>query len=379
MSSDSLLKTPSTRLISLDMLRGLTIMAMILVNNPGSWEHIYPPMEHAAWHGCTPTDLIFPFFLFMVGVSMVFSFKKRLVSGVNRNTLLWPIFRRSLILFLIGFFLNAMPNFDFSTVRIPGVLQRIAVCYLLAALILLYTKPKVQAAIGIGLLVVYWVGVKWIPVPGYGAGILEAEGSFVHYVDKMLLAGHTWKWAPAAGFDPEGIWSSLSAVSTVILGAFTGYLMSSPRKAYLKLTGLFVGANFSLLLGYVLTIWMPWNKNLWTVSYVFVTAGWAMHFLGMCYWLVDVRGHTGLAKPFIIFGSNAIIVYALSSAVAKLVYLAQITTSAGTISLKTWLYQHLFASWAGELNGSLLYPISYLLIWFLVAWLLYRKRIFIKV
>jgi len=372
-------KKSGERLLSLDVFRGMTIMGMILVNNPGSWEHIYPPLRHAAWHGCTFTDLIFPFFLFIVGVAMSFSFGKRRESGAPPGQFVGQIFRRTLILFGLGLFLNWMPDFDIANGRIPGVLQRIALCYFFASWIILFLGRKSQILVTGILIAVYWIGMKFIPVPGHGAGIFEPEGNLCWYLDNLLLAGHTWKWAPAAGFDPEGVFSTLPALVSTLLGVFAGDWLRTEKNESQRLIGLFIGGNLGLLIGYILTIWMPLNKNLWTVSYAFYTAGFALHFLAMSYWLVDVKGFRKIAAPFVIFGSNAIFVYVLSSAVAKLMYLTKLDTAAGEISVKDWLYQNLFLPWAGDLNGSLFFALSFMLFWLGVNYLLYRQKIFIKV
>jgi predicted acyltransferase len=379
MSEPSAVKKTSERLLSLDFFRGITIMGMILVNNPGSWEHIYPPLRHAAWHGCTFTDLIFPFFLFIVGVAMSFSFGKRREAGAPAGKFTAQIIRRTVILFALGLFLNWMPDFDIANGRIPGVLQRIALCYFFAGWMILYLSRKNQMIVTGILIVIYWIGMKFIPVPGHGAGVLEPEGNFCGYLDNLLLAGHTWKWAPAAGFDPEGVFSTVTALVSTLLGVFAGDWLRAPKDNHQKLIGLFVGGNLGLLVGYLLTIWLPLNKNLWTVSYVFYTTGFALHFLAMSFWLVDLKGFRKIAAPFVIFGSNAIFVYVLSSAVAKLMYLTQLNSSAGEISVKDWLFGNLFQPWAGDLNGSLFFALTYMLIWLGVTYLLYRKQIFIKV
>ncbi len=372
-------KLSSERLISLDAFRGITIMGMILVNNPGSRSHVYPPLCHAEWHGCTFTDLIFPFFLFIVGVAMSFSFAKRASQTESNVPLIKHIIRRALILFALGLFLNWFPFFDIDHGRIPGVLQRIAVCYFFAAWIIMWLKPRVQWIVTFFLLAIHWIGLTSIPVPGYGAGVLEAQGNLCGYIDSILLKGHTWVYAPAAGFDPEGIFSTLTALATTMFGVFTGNWLRSDRGKESKLIGLFVVANVGMVIGYILTIWMPLNKNMWTVSYVFFTAGLALSFLAMCYWLIDLRHLYRIATPFVIFGSNAIFVYVLSSVAAKLMYLIKLQSVTGEISLYLWLYQNLFKPWAGDMNGSLIFAITYVLIWLGVTYLLYRKKIFIKI
>ncbi len=371
---------PSTeRLVSLDVFRGLTIMGMILVNNPGNGSHVYPPLRHAEWHGCNFTDLIFPFFLFIVGVAMSFSFAKRAAQADSPAPLIKQVIRRTLILFALGLFLNWFPFFDIAHGRIPGVLQRIAVCYFFAAWIIMRLKPGAQWMVTFLLMAIHWIGLTWIPVPGYGAGVLEPQGNLCGYIDGILLKGHTWPHAPAPGFDPEGIFSTITALATTMFGVFTGNWLRSERGKETKLAGLFVAANVGMVTGYILTIWMPMNKNMWSVSYLFFTAGLALHFLAMCFWLIDLKGIRSITVPFVIFGSNAIFVYMLSSAAAKLMVVIKLQSSAHSISLKAWLFQNIFKSWAGEMNGSLIFAITYVLIWLGVTYLLYRKKIFIKI
>ncbi|MBP1658594.1 MAG: Heparan-alpha-glucosaminide N-acetyltransferase, partial [Bacteroidetes bacterium] len=224
------------RLISLDAFRGATIAGMILVNNPGTWNAIYPQLRHAAWHGWTFTDFIFPFFLWIVGVAMTLSFARRVEEGADKSQLLLHVFRRALIIFGLGLFLNGFPfglvsthDFSWATIRIPGVLQRIAICYLIASIIFMYTGVKGQIGWVIGLLVSYWLMVKLIPVPGFGTGILEPTGNLCWYIDSQLLAGHTWRGAPVPGFDPEGILSTIPAIATTLLGVLTGHWLRSDR------------------------------------------------------------------------------------------------------------------------------------------------------
>ncbi|HEX9972429.1 MAG TPA: DUF5009 domain-containing protein, partial [bacterium] len=274
-----------------------------------------------------------------------------------------------------------VPFFNFKEVRIPGVLQRIAVCYFFAAVIMLSFNQKIQIGWTIFLLAIYWVLIKLVPVPGHGAGVLEPLGNLVWYLDSHLLAGHTWKFAPAPGFDPEGILSTLPAIATVMFGIFTGDWIRSPREHYEKVAGLFVFGILGLVLGEILKGWLPINKNLWTSTYSIFMAGMALIFLAMCYWFIDIKGYKKWSKPFIIFGSNAILVYGLSSLIAKLTVIINVTNVDGSkMLLKTYMFQNWFASWAGNNQfGSLLYPIAYLIIWLGLMYILYRKNIFIKI
>ncbi len=427
----------SRRLASLDAFRGITIAMMILVNNPGNWGAVYPPLLHAKWHGWTFTDLIFPFFLFIVGVAIVLAFHKRLKSGQSKKDLYLKILKRTLILFGLGLFLNAyagIPNtiagilitaalalgvtvailspqhperkaqyiqilkrglqillllfivisftrFDFATVRIPGVLQRIAVCYAVAAIIVLNTNIRMQAYIAFGILIIYWILMKTVPVPGYGAGVLEPQGNLAWYVDSILLRGHTWTHAPAPGFDPEGIMSTFPAISTVLMGVLTGHWLKTKHTDPVKVNGMFVAGCLALLAGTIIGIWFPINKNLWSSSYTVYMAGMALLFLAICYWLIDIHNYKSWAKPFIVFGSNAIIIYTISSFTAKvLAILWKVPHPASQlISMKTFLYQNIFATWLNPVNASLAYAVCYLLIWFILAYVLYYKKIFIKV
>src|SRR5215213_9051040 len=364
--------TPATgRLLSLDVFRGITIAGMILVNNPGSWEHIYGPLEHAPWHGLTPTDLVFPFFLFIVGVSITLALGRRAKSADSKRDLYVKIIRRTLIIFALGLVLGGFPYYDLNTIRIPGVLQRIAVCYLVASVIFLNTRWQTQAIITAALLILYCVIMNYVPVPGFGAGNLEMEGNLAAYVDRQALGGHKWK--PL--YDPEGILSTIPAIATALCGVLTGHLLRSKRAALEKVSAMFVAGLAALVAGWVWGFWFPVNKALWTSSYVLVTAGMALQFLAFCYWLIDVKGYKSWAKPFLIFGSNALILYFLAELFSNII---GVVTFRG-VDLKSWLYDNLYASWASPLNASLLFAISIVLLWLGVMTILYRKRIFIKV
>jgi len=371
----------SKRLVSLDAFRGITIAAMILVNNPGTWNAVYKPLQHAHWNGWTPTDLIFPFFLFIVGIAIVFAFSKRLTLGQTKKDLYLKIIRRTLILFGLGLFLNGFPFFNLSTIRIPGVLQRIAITYFFASIIYLNFDIKVIYYITFGILAVYWIIMKTIPVPGYGAGVLEPVGNLCWYIDSHIFRGHTWAGAPAPGFDPEGLLSTLPAISSVLFGILTGNYIKRKINEYEKVSSLFVWGFFAVIGSYIVSIWFPINKNLWTSSYVLLTTGMALIFLATCYWLIDIKGYKKWSVPFLIYGSNAITVYTLSGIIARmLIFLFKVKLSDGeVITLKAYLFRTLFASWLPPHQASLAYAIVYDLILLGFMTILYKKKIFIKV
>ena len=359
------------RLLSLDALRGLTIMFMILVNNPGSWSYVLPPLAHAQWNGCTPTDLVFPFFLFIVGAAMAFSLSKYYNAATSLRPVYRKIIRRTFILFLLGFILNLVFKFDFSTVRIPGVLQRIALSYFFAAIIIIHFKQRTQIFISVGLLLLYFILMVFIPFEGKGIGHWLYESNFAKYFDRLILKGHTWK----TDFDPEGIVSTLTAIVTTMSGYFTGLWLRTKADENVKIIKLFIAGNFAIVGGLFLEYWIPINKSLWTVSYVFYTSGIALNFLAIFYWFVDIQGKHYLARPFIIFGSNAITVYFLSSLTAKMLYSIQV----GTNSLQGLIYGGALKPLFGPWSASLIYALLYILIWYGLAHLMYKRKIFIKI
>lgn len=372
---------PPRRLVSLDVFRGITIAGMLLVNNPGSWAYVYGPLQHAEWHGWTPTDLIFPFFLFIVGVATTFSFGNRLDRGADRRELFAKVAKRSLILFGLGLLLHGFPEYDLSTIRIPGVLQRIAVAYFFASAVVLTTGWRGQAAVAGTLLLVYWGLLMLVPVPGVGAGVLEPGRDLGAFLDRLVF-GTEHLWAQSRTWDPEGILSTLPAIGTVLVGVLAGHWIRSDRRDADKLVGLFIAANTGLGLGLLWGTIFPINKSLWTSSYVLFTGGMALHLLAICYWLVDVRHRRAWAKPFVILGMNAIAAFFLSGLFARVLGLVQVGGDPGdvaAVSLKAWLYNNLFASWAGPLNGSLTFAVGYVLVWLGLMAVLYRRRIFIKV
>lgn len=366
----------SGRLVSLDVFRGLTIAGMIVVNDPGSTEYVYSSLTHAAWHGWTPADLIFPGFLFIVGVAITLSLGERDLWGGTQRQIYLRTLRRTLSLFILGLLLTNFPFYDLATLRIPGVLQRIALCYCLAVLIFLNTKTRGQVVVTGALLVLYWLLMRLVPVPNYGAGVLEREGNLAAYVDTQVLHGHLLQ----ENWDPEGLLSTLPALATTLLGVLTGHWLKKKRNKNTITCGLLVAGGVTAVIGQVMDHWFPINKNLWTSSYVLFTGGIALLFLGVCYWLVDVKGYRKLFTPFVIFGVNPIAVYVVATLVARLLDLYWVMDADGiSRTLKTDLYERLFASWAGPTNGSLLFALTYVGVWLVPMTLLYRHRIFIKI
>lgn len=365
-----------TRYLALDVLRGMTIALMILVNNPGSWKYIYPPLRHAAWHGCTPTDLVFPFFLFVMGVSMFFSFSKYR-DGLNRASLL-KVGKRTLLIFAIGLFINTFPQWktDWSTVRIMGVLQRIALVYLFASLLVLSLSRKMLIIASSLILMVYW-GVLWY----FGDGDpYSLTGNAVKVVDSLILTDQHLYKGFGTPFDPEGILSSLPAVVTSIFGFFAGLIINeSPRKEVPA--RLFFGGLATTAAGWIWGLWFPLNKSLWTSSYVVYTAGLAAITLAILVYLIDIKEYKRWTGFFVVFGMNPLFIFAFAGLFMRSLHLfARITMDDGTsVPLTTWIYQNVFASWAGPMNGSLLYAVSCIVFFWLIGLILYRNKIFIKV
>ncbi len=363
----------SKRLISLDVLRGITIAGMILVNDPGSWEYVYAPLRHAEWNGCTPTDLVFPFFLFMVGIAITIALGKRMESGTNTSGLIKKIVKRSLIIFLIGMLLNGFPYYDLSSIRIPGVLQRIAVVYLICSLIFIKTTWVGQLRWAISLLVGYWFLMNYIPVPGIGEPNLEPTTNLGAWLDNLLLNGHLWSASKV--WDPEGILSTLPAIGTGLSGVLVGHLLKTSISETTKVTWLLVIGAICIFLGLFWGLSFPINKPLWTSSYVLYTSGIAMQCLAICYWFIDVLGYKAWTTPWVAFGINALSAYVLSGLVARLLGLIEI----GDQSLKRWIFENLFLSWLDPYNASLAFAIVFVLCLFVPSWMLHRKGIIIKI
>ena len=370
----------SQRLTSLDVFRGATIAGMFVVNTPGTWEHAYPPLLHAEWNGWTYTDTIFPFFLFIVGVSMAFSFSRRAAEAGDRRVLFLHTLRRAAIIFFLGLGLNTLSFFLFhrTQVRIPGVLQRIGACFLFAAAIYLLFGPRGLLPAAAVLLAGYWALMAFAPVPGYGTGRLDIEGNLAAYVDRAVLGSHTWKHNP--GWDPEGPLSTLPAIATTLFGIAAGELLRSRLTWPQKLAGLMAGGAVGLSLGHIWGLWFPINKNLWTSSYSLFMAGLAAVCLALCIWIVDVKGWKDWSKPFVWLGRNAIALFVLSTLATLLLLWIKLEGADGKKrSLYGTIYRMVFDHFADPRLGSLLFALTYCAALAGVAFLLYRKKIFIKV
>jgi predicted acyltransferase len=367
--------TTTQRYLALDVFRGMTIAGMILVNNPGSWSYIYAPLKHSEWHGCTPTDLIFPFFLFIVGVSMFFSFSKY-GSELNGKSL-FKILKRTALIFLIGLFLNSFPQWqtDWQKLRVMGVLQRIALAYCLGSIIVLSSGKKWLPYIAISILFLYW-GILYF---FGGSDPYSLAGNIAPKFDSLILGGsHLYKGF-GLPFDPEGLLSTIPAISTVIIGFLAGDLISRTDKNKLPLrlllTGI-AGISIGLLWGLI----FPVNKPLWTSSYVVYTAGWAFLIMAVLIWIIDLKGYSKWSSFFVVFGMNSLFIFALSGVWARiLTRIIKINENGTIVTGYNWLYQNVFQPVAGNINGSLLFALSHILLFWFICYVLYKKRIFIKV
>ncbi len=345
---------------------------MVLVNNPGTWRAVYAPLRHADWHGFTPTDLVFPFFLFIVGVAIPLALDRRLAEGEARGRLALRILRRAAIIFALGLLLHAIPTFDLAAIRIPGVLQRIAVCYLVAALLFLVTGWWGQALVAAAALFGYWAALELVPVPGFGAGDLGKEGNLAAWLDRTLLGPHIWRAARV--YDPEGILSTVPAIATTLLGALTGRFIQSGWLAVDTARGLLLAGLAGIGLGLAWDQWLPINKSLWTSSYAVFTAGAALVVLAACYWLVEVRGSRWWARPFEILGVNALAVFFLSTLLARVLVSVHVD-GALPRTLQVVLFDAFFTPWAPPMVASLAWAVANVLLWLIVMWPLWRKGI----
>ena len=396
------------RLLSLDVFRGLTVAGMLLVNNPGSWEHIFPPLEHATWNGWTPTDLIFPFFLFIAGITTHLSLSARRARGDDERAIRAQIIRRGLLIFLFGFLVNGFPYFTWGEVagiadpsllqrmgdrllhwRVMGVLQRIGVAYMCAALLTLRTSLKQQVAIIASLLLGYWIVMTVLPVPGegtIGALLLDyGPRTMAAWVDRLVLDWSRWGlgnhlWASSKTWDPEGVLSTVPAICTAMLGNLAGQWIGQRRPLTERLAGLFAAGALAMMVGLMWNWVFPINKSLWTSSYVLFTAGVAALSLATVMWIVDFRKARSWTRPAVIYGINPIIAFVGSGVMARCIYsIFKVTRDGKRISLEAGIHETLFASWLSPTVASLAFAISFVGLWYGILYFLYKRDIILKV
>jgi len=369
--------TTTQRLVSLDAFRGATIAFMILVNTPGDGGYVYGPLQHAKWHGWTATDVVFPSFLWIVGVAMTLSMGRSLAAGASRGHLLVQASRRATILFVLGVLVYVYPDFDLSTQRILGVLQRIAICYLIAAAIYLTTGIRGQIAWIVCLLTGYWLIMALAPVPGYGPGRLDEAGNFGHYIDRLVLGSHNYR--STGTWDPEGIISTLPAIATALFGIMAGHILRIKRTLAERTAWLFLAGNLLIAAGLICNQWLPINKKLWTTSFSLFMAGLDFVIFAMFLWLVDGLGYKRVVKPLAIMGMNAIVVYLASEFGDEALGWIRWRSEGHTVTLHRWIFENLFASLFSPINASLLYGIVYTLAIYVLAYVMYRRGWFVRI
>ncbi|PIO48607.1 MAG: DUF5009 domain-containing protein [[Chlorobium] sp. 445] len=362
----------ATRLMSLDVFRGLTMVLMTVVNNPGSWTYVYPPLRHAEWNGWTITDLVFPFFIFIVGVAIPYALSKYRESESHQAIYL-KILRRAATLFLLGLILAGFPSFDLTTIRIMGVLQRLALCYLFAALLFLHTNTRTQCVIAVLCLVVYELLMQ-IPVPDRDTLLQTKDDNFGAWLDRTLFGtAHLWKAAKT--WDPEGLLSTIPALTNAIAGMMTGTHLRSQSEPLEKVAAIFFAGAILLGIGGALDWVIPINKNMWSPSYAVFTTGYALVVLGMCYYAIDIKGWKKWAEPLVVFGVNALLLFFGSGILARVMGgLIRFTVNDELLSLQQFIYKHLLAVWAGNMIGSLLYPLLLITAWYVVLRALYKRN-----
>ena len=399
---------PRERLLSLDVFRGMTVAGMLLVNDPGSWAHIYAPLEHAPWNGWTPTDLIFPFFLFIAGITTHLSLSTRRARGDDERAIRNQIIRRGALIILFGLLVNGFPYFAWGDVpgvadptflqritqrlltwRFTGVLQRIGIAYMIAALLTLRTTLRQQIVIIASLLFGYWFAMTVLPVPGegtIGALLLDSPSrTMAAWTDRLFLdwtrfglGNHLW--VGGVTWDPEGVLSTVPAIATAMLGNLAGRWIAQRRPLTERLAALFAVGALGMMLG---TMWhwvFPINKSLWTSSYVIFTAGLACVSLATVIWIVDFHKSRGWTKPFVVYGLNPMVAFVGSGVMARCIYsIFKVTQDGKRISLQAWLHQTFFASWLSPINASLAFAITFVLFWYCILYVLYKRDIIFKV
>jgi predicted acyltransferase len=392
----------SERLLALDVFRGMTVAGMLLVNNPGSWGAIHPPLAHAAWHGWTPTDLIFPFFLFIVGITTHLSLASRRARGDDNATLVKQVLRRGLLIFLCGLFLSWFPGWTYGPIadlpnatfsdrvlyrlehlRILGVLQRIGLAYTVGGLLTLRFAWRQQVIVASVILLGYWALMTLVPVPGtgrIGAELLD-EPSLVlsAWLDRLIIT-ENHLYSGTKTWDPEGLLSTMPAVGTVLLGALTGsWLAQKERALGDRLAGMFAVGALAMVVGACWGWVFPINKGLWTSSYVVFTGGMAAVSLATCLWLIDGLGVKGWTRFFVVYGINPLVAFLGSGLMARLIG-GMIVWETDTVrtSLQQFVYREAFASWLPPKNASLLFAIAFVMLWYAILSLLHRRGVVVK-
>ncbi len=362
------------RLVALDVLRGLTIALMIMVNTPGSWSYVYPPLRHAEWNGTTPTDLVFPFFLFIVGVSMWFSFRK--YGGRITKSGLLKVFKRFTVIFLLGLFLNALPTFDFENLRIYGVLQRIVIAYAIAALICMKFEYKIILKLFVGILFGYWGLIYFL---GEGDPY-SLSNNIVAKVDVFLFGENHIYGGFGIPFDPEGLLSSIPSIATVLIGYFAGRIIEKSGVVFDAIKKLVFYGTIAVVIGLIWNLVYPINKPIWSSSYVVYTGGLAMLFLSLLLWIIDVKGIKKIFNPFIHFGTNPLFIFMFAGVFGRMMRLVKTTNSEGeTTTVLNYFYADMLVPIFGNMNGSLFYAIIHMIVFWLLTYILYKKNIFIKI
>jgi predicted acyltransferase len=380
--SPQTLTNPSQRLVFLDVVRGIVIAFMILVNNSGNELYAYWPLKHAEWNGWTPTDLVFPSFIFLVGISIVLSTQARIARGETKGALLLHALRRAAILFALGLIVHGFPNYPLATMRIYGVLQRIALCSLAATVLYLWDRRGVTlASVAAACLLAYWILMRWVPVPGFGLPghdipFLDKDMNWVALIDRHLFPGRLYETTR----DPEGLISTIPAIATCLLGVLTGLWLRMQKDLTTKLGGLLTGAIAGVALGSLWGIWFPINKKLWTSSYVLFAAGCTLLVLAICFFVIEIKKRGGAwTYPWKVFGSNAIVAYAFSELLSTTIESIHIRQSDHLVTLKELIYTRVFYPIVDPSFGSLLYSLSFVLVCFVPSLVLYKRRIFIKI
>jgi predicted acyltransferase len=380
------------RLVSLDAFRGLTIAGMILVTDPGTYSYVYQPLLHVAWNGWTPTDMIFPSFLFIVGVAMTLSFQSRTARGETHRKLTWHLIERSAILIVLGLIVNGFPFYDLHTIRIPGILQRIALCYLFGGLLYLAVSKSTRpvrrvftiSAVTTALIAGYWAILKLAPVPGFGAGRLDSLGNLGAVIDRAVFTTrHMWSYGMTPGYgttyDPEGLLSTLGALANLLIGILAGEWLRTERPGAKKALGFAIAGLILFVAGLALNPLLPINKRIWTSTFVLFSSGFSLLALALCYWIVDLRRWRWWTAPALIFGTNAIFAFVLSSFITTLTQVIQVHTASGVVNLRDWGYEALFMPWLAPIHASLAFAIFVVLVNMAIVYPLYRKRIFLRV